>query len=302
MGIPLGPADFTRGAAKPLDDSFIQADATARDAIASGIRYEGMLVYVVTEQVMYQLQGGITNSDWIVAGGGGSSTPIRDKFAGDGVTTGFTLTQDPGSEDNTMVFVGGVYQEKTEYYVSGPTLTLAEAPPTGVSVEVITGGTSTVNVPAADSVTMTSMALKVVHATAAPLGGVLSTASCGSQTGITLQTDITNATGTLVSKGRPVMIALMPIEHATDTGQIDILAADTRSYIVLFRNGSQIQKMQFGNFINDPGLVAFRSECQSMMFIDVAAPAGTNTYKLAILPAVGATAVVLNMHMIAFET
>jgi hypothetical protein len=63
MGIPLG-SSFTRTAAVPLDDSVKVADSTARDAIASGVRYEGMIVYVVADGLHYALIGGITNGDW----------------------------------------------------------------------------------------------------------------------------------------------------------------------------------------------------------------------------------------------
>lgn len=43
------------------------ADITARDAITSQRREEGMLVYVVSESAYYKLEGGITNSDWNIA-------------------------------------------------------------------------------------------------------------------------------------------------------------------------------------------------------------------------------------------
>lgn len=87
MGIPLGPADFTRGAAKPLDDQFVKADLTARDAIVSGIRYEGMMVYVVADQTMYQLQGGVTNSDWVGVGGASTSANQANLIENLGVST-----------------------------------------------------------------------------------------------------------------------------------------------------------------------------------------------------------------------
>ena len=58
----------------PTDDKFRYADLTARDALLSGLRYEGMIVHVLSNSKNYQLQGGITNGDWIelVNGGGGS--------------------------------------------------------------------------------------------------------------------------------------------------------------------------------------------------------------------------------------
>ena len=62
------------------------ADITARDAITTERRSEGMMVFVIATQDTYQLVGGITNANWqlFVAGGGmlsGSGSP-------NGVVTG----------------------------------------------------------------------------------------------------------------------------------------------------------------------------------------------------------------------
>lgn len=43
----------------------VLADLTARDALAVADRYEGLIVYVLSNQTTYQLRGGVTNSDWI---------------------------------------------------------------------------------------------------------------------------------------------------------------------------------------------------------------------------------------------
>ena len=60
-------------------------------------------------------------------------------FTGNASTTSFTLTIDPGGENNTMVFVNGVYQQKTTYSVSGTTLTFASAPAASAAIEVVSG-------------------------------------------------------------------------------------------------------------------------------------------------------------------
>ena len=62
-----------------------------------------------------------------------------DTFTGDDSTTAFTLSLDPGDENNTRVFIDGVYQSKSNYSVSGTTLTFSTAPPTGTAVEVEIG-------------------------------------------------------------------------------------------------------------------------------------------------------------------
>ena len=62
-----------------------------------------------------------------------------DTFTGDDSTTAFTLSLDPGDENNTRVFIDGVYQSKSNYSVSGTTLTFSTAPPTSTAVEVEIG-------------------------------------------------------------------------------------------------------------------------------------------------------------------
>ena len=74
-----------------------------------------------------------------------------DQFTGDGSTTAFSLTNTPSSEDKTLVFIQGVYQEKSGYSISGNTLTFTTAPPNGYTIEVtvyskITIADNTVNI------------------------------------------------------------------------------------------------------------------------------------------------------------
>lgn len=72
MGIVI-TSNFDMNSALPLDSRFVVADNTARDAITSGRRFQGLLVFVTATGKTWQLRGGITNSDWkeFGAGGGG---------------------------------------------------------------------------------------------------------------------------------------------------------------------------------------------------------------------------------------
>jgi hypothetical protein len=57
------------------------ADLTARDAIEGDLRYEGAIVYVVSDQTTYQLRGGSENTDWIAlvsSSGAVSHTTLGD--------------------------------------------------------------------------------------------------------------------------------------------------------------------------------------------------------------------------------
>ena len=64
---------------------------------------------------------------------------LLDSFTGNNSTTAYTLTLDPGDENNTRVFIDGVYQSKSNYTVSGTTLTFSSAPPSGTGIEVEIG-------------------------------------------------------------------------------------------------------------------------------------------------------------------
>jgi hypothetical protein len=69
----------------------------------------------------------------------GSGDTIVDTFSGNGSTTAFTLSASAGREENTRVFVDGVYQAKSSYSLSGTTLTFASAPANSTAIEVEIG-------------------------------------------------------------------------------------------------------------------------------------------------------------------
>jgi len=72
--------------------------------------------------------------DNVVSNGFGASS--IDNFTGDGTEDEYTLTTAPSSEENTMVYINGVYQQKDSYSLAGDVLTFSEAPPYNSSIEV----------------------------------------------------------------------------------------------------------------------------------------------------------------------
>lgn len=66
-----------------------------------------------------------------------NATMIRDTLAGNGSTTAFTLTANIADENNTQVYINGVYQSKDNYSTSGSTITFSTAPSNGDSIEVV---------------------------------------------------------------------------------------------------------------------------------------------------------------------
>lgn len=104
---------------------------------------------------------------------GGSSTFGVATMTGDGSDTTLTLTSDPASENNTQVFIDGVYQPKSSYSVSGTTLTFSTAPPNGTSVEAIVGASSPAGVPSDASVTSAKLSGALTTPSTLTLGGNL---------------------------------------------------------------------------------------------------------------------------------
>jgi polygalacturonase len=58
-------------------------------------------------------------------------------FTGDGSTVAFTLGSNPATENNTQVYIDGVYQQKDGYSVAGAVLTFSVAPPNLSTIEVM---------------------------------------------------------------------------------------------------------------------------------------------------------------------
>lgn len=95
----------------------------------------------------------LETAQWFAAASGlGTTNANVDTFSGDGSTVAFTLSGDPGTKNNTMVEVGGVYQNKATYSVSGTTLTFSTAPANGVSIEVNWNSPLAIGAPSDDTV------------------------------------------------------------------------------------------------------------------------------------------------------
>jgi hypothetical protein len=315
MGIPLGGGNFTRGAAIPLDDSFVAADLTARDAIIAGIRYEGMLVYVVADGAMYQLQGGITNGDWAAAGGGGGgSVPIVDLATGDGVLTAFTLSVDPGTEENVAVYLDGVRQSTAEYSVVTTTLTFSVAPYNGATLMFVSGGVTAVNVPADGSVTTVKIATNAVThdkmaaratGTTVAAGGVAISASSGSYSNATTTyTDVTNLSVTISTTGRPVFVGLMSSGTASSStvGGSTTSASNNPGIILKFVRGATDISIQEINTVSDSTDGYIVTPPSSFHHVDVVA-AGTYTYKVQAktTSAVNTNSTVVDTKLVVYE-
>ena len=107
----------------------------------------------------------------VAAAVSGSNLNI-DSMTGDGSDTTLTLSIAPVNENNTQVFIDGVYQGKSTYSISGTTLTFSTAPPNTSAVEVMTMTQTDINVPVDGTIT------------SAKLSGALTTPSTLAVTGV----------------------------------------------------------------------------------------------------------------------
>lgn len=102
----------------------------------------------------------LETSQWFAAASGlGTSNTVVNVFSGTGSQTVFTLSGDPGSKNNTAIYIGGVYQAKATYTWSGTTITFSPAPPVGTNnIEVVWNAPLAIGVPGDGTVTTAKIA------------------------------------------------------------------------------------------------------------------------------------------------
>jgi hypothetical protein len=82
-----------------------------------------------------------TSADVLIAtydnvGGSFNASGIIANFTGTGSQVNFTLASNPTNENNTQVYINGVYQQKNTYSLAGAVITFSEAPPVTSTIEV----------------------------------------------------------------------------------------------------------------------------------------------------------------------
>ena len=119
LSYTLGAVDvYLNGVLQELTTDYAETSATTitfANAVASGN---------VVEIISYYRTIGTGNS-------------VVNQYTGDGSTDAFTLTTAPVSENNLLVYIDGVYQQKTDYTTSGTTLTMDTAPASGAIIETV---------------------------------------------------------------------------------------------------------------------------------------------------------------------
>ena len=190
----------------------------------------------------------------------GTTEMLLNQFTGDGSTTSFTLSNSP-AENLTNVFLSGVYQSKSNYSISGSSLTFSTAPPNGLAIEIMVAKSVPINIatPADDSVTTAKIADDAV--TSDKLSNALSTKIAG----IEASADVTD-TANVTSAG-----ALMDSE-VTNLAQVK--AFDSADYATAAQGTNAATAYGWG----DHGAAGYLTSHQSLSaYAPLASPTFTGT-------------------------
>ena len=98
-----------------------------------------------------------TNTWTVISSGMSAVNTVVDAGTGNGSTPTITLSGDPGSKNNIILVIGGVYQQKATYSISGTTLTPGATIPNGVAWEAVWSAPLTIGTPSDGTVTPAKM-------------------------------------------------------------------------------------------------------------------------------------------------
>lgn len=89
-----------------------------------------------TKSYKFVLKNAAGATQWTQDNIYGTHTQTIDNFTGNGVLTAFTLSSGVGNENNTQIYINGVYQQKNTFSLAGAVLIFSEAPPLNTTIEV----------------------------------------------------------------------------------------------------------------------------------------------------------------------
>ena len=133
------------------DPSFNSVTVTGSTAVKMPVGTTAERPTPVTGQLRYNstlsaFEGYTT--EWGEIGGGGSTDISLNTFTGDGSDVTFSLSA-AAAENNTFVYISGVYQNKSTYAVSAAdpaVVTFNTAPPNGTAIEIMSAAISVSNI------------------------------------------------------------------------------------------------------------------------------------------------------------
>lgn len=121
-----GGGGFTNGQSIAVQNLVVNGAITANSSNGS------------SGQVLTSNGSGVYWSTVSSGNGSGSFISSVDTFTGNGSATTFSLSTTPSNENQTIVSIGGVYQHKSVYSLTGANIVFSEAPANNEPIEVVT--------------------------------------------------------------------------------------------------------------------------------------------------------------------
>lgn len=130
-GTTTPQASYTTIAGNIQHSNPIQLDAAGR--------VPGGEIWITSNSYKFVMQtaNAVLVATWDNISGINTNSYFTQNFTGNGTTVYFSLSKEPGSENSTLIYINGVYQQKNTYSITGATLIFSEAPPYTSSIEVL---------------------------------------------------------------------------------------------------------------------------------------------------------------------
>ena len=179
--------------------------------------------------------------------GGGAADLLLNQFTGDGSDVTFTLSGE-AVENNTLVYLDGVYQSKSNYAVSSANpavITFSTAPPSGTAIEIMVAAISVTDIGTPSDGTVTTAKIADANVTTAKIADANVTAAKIASvpiavgiTSVVTATSLTATVNTHVYVSAATQTITLPASPAI--GQRVLLTVGNFTDTVVGRNGSNI--------------------------------------------------------------
>ena len=180
--------------------------------------------------------------------GGGAADLMLNSFTGDGSDVTFSLSG-AAIENNTLVYVDGVYQGKSTYSVSNATpavVTFSEAPATGAAIEIMVAAIAVTNVGTpSDNTVATAKIVNNAVTTAKIADGSITSAKLGAGVGGAFN-DFAIKTGAYTAVTRDQLIVnsssavTITLPASPSAGNVVFIKNAGTGVVTVGRNGSKI--------------------------------------------------------------
>ena len=194
--------------------------------------------------------------------GGGAADLLLNQFSGNGSIVAFTLSG-AAVENNTLVYIDGVYQSKSNYTVSNATpavVTFSTAPPNGTAIEIMVAAIAITNIGTpSDNTVSTPKIVDLAVTTGKIADGAITSAKLGAGVGGAFNDfAIKTADYTAVTRDQLIVnsssAVTITLPASPSAGNVVFIKNAGAGVVTVGRNGSNINSQaQDGTLAADAG-------------------------------------------------